>query len=69
MNYKLHIISISTTYLIKILVAVVIVYDLIICYEYKIVEVNSFQRFKDNLILKLASNTSLAVHLFVFIEN
>ena len=69
MNYKLHIIPISTTHLAKILVAVVIAYDLMICHEYKIVGVNPFQCFKDNLTLKPASDTSLAVHLSVLIED
>lgn len=60
MNYELQILLISTTHVAKILVAFVIAYDFMICHEYKIVGMNPFQRFKDDVTLKPASDTSLA---------
>ena len=66
--HELDILSISITQAIEILVPLIIVYNLVIYYEYKIGEINPFQRLTDDIILKPISDDALIVHLAVLIE-
>ena len=46
-DYELHILSISTAHVVKILVTLVIAYDLMIGYEDQIARMNPVQRLND----------------------
>lgn len=68
MDHKVHILLIPKTRVAEILFALVIAYDLVVCHEYKVGGMNPLQRLRDNVTLKPASDSALAVHLSVLIE-
>lgn len=68
MNYELHMLSVSTTRVAEVLLALIITHDLMVRHEYKIGGMNPFQCLRDDMTFKPASDSALAVHLSVLIQ-